>query len=111
MRDDSISVRLGISELRVVGQKELGDRFEVRVMYRREYATCPRCGIGSSKEHDRRVQRKQDRRLRDKQVLLMLVKRRFRCYFCGKVFTKSRRMPRLLVGDECGCWDCEIAVA
>jgi transposase len=88
VRDDSISVRLGIPELRVVGQKELGDRFEVRVMYRREYATCPRCGIGSSKEHDRRMQRKQDRRLRDKQVLLMLVKRRFRCYFCGKVFTE-----------------------
>jgi transposase len=44
--------------------------------------------MGSSKEHDRRVQRKQDRRLRDKQVLLMLVKRRFRCYFCGKVFTE-----------------------
>jgi len=88
VRDDSISVRLGIPELRVVDQKELGDRFEVRVMYRREYATCPRCGIGSSKEHDRRVQRKQDRRLRDKPVLLMLVKRRFRCYFCGKVFTE-----------------------
>ena len=57
-------------------------------MYRREWATCPRCGKGSSKEHDRRVQRKQDRRLRDKPVFLMLVKRRFRCYFCGKVFTE-----------------------
>lgn len=34
------------------------------------------------------MQRKQDRRLRDKPVFLMLVKRRFRCYFCGKVFTE-----------------------
>ncbi|MCJ7523212.1 MAG: ISL3 family transposase [Dehalococcoidia bacterium] len=88
MRDDCISVRLGIPELRVLEQKELGGCFEVRVMYWREWATCPRCGRDSGKEHDRRVQRKQDRRLRDKLVFLMLVKRRFRCYFCGKVFTE-----------------------
>ena len=88
MRDDCISVRLGIPELRILRQRELEDHLEVRVMYRGEWATCPRCGKGSSKEHDRRVQRKQDRRLRDKPVFLMLVKRRFRCYFCGKVFTE-----------------------
>ena len=88
MRDDCISVRLGMPELKVLEQKELEDRFEVRVMYWREWATCPRCGRRTWKEHDRRVQRKQDRRLRDKPVLLMLVKRRFKCYFCGKVFTE-----------------------
>ena len=75
-------------ELRILWQRELEDRFEVRVMYRREAATCPRCGEGTAREHDRREQRKQDRRLRDKLVLLMLVKRRFRCYRCGKVFTE-----------------------
>jgi transposase len=75
-------------ELRILWQRELEDRFEVRVMYGREAATCPRCGEGTAREHDRREQRKQDRRLRDKLVLLMLVKRRFRCYRCGKVFTE-----------------------
>jgi transposase len=88
MQDDCISVLLGIPELKILRQRELEDHLEVRVMYRREWGTCPRCGKGSSKEHDRRVQRKQDRRLRDNPVFLMLVKRRFRCYFCGKVFTE-----------------------
>ena len=88
MRDDCISVRLGIPELRILWQEELDDRFEVRVMYRRETATCPRCGEVTAREHDRREQRKQDRRLRDKPVYLMLLKRRFRCCCCGKVFTE-----------------------
>ena len=88
MRDDCISVHLGIPELRILWQAESGDRFEVRVMYRREAVTCPRCGKVTAKEHDRREQRKQDRRLRDKPVHLMLLKRRFRCCCCGKVFTE-----------------------
>jgi transposase len=41
-----------------------------------------------NKEHDRRQQRKRDRGLRDKVVILMLIKRRFKCYSCGKVFTE-----------------------
>lgn len=86
MQDDCISVRLGMPELRILWQRELEDHIEVGVMYRLERVTCPRCGRANSKEHDRRVQRKRDRRLRDKPVLLMLVKRRFRCYACGKVF-------------------------
>jgi transposase len=88
VRDDCISVRLGMPELRVLWQEELRDRFEVRVMYRREAVECPRCGEITAKEHDRREQRKQDRRLRDKPVYLMLLKRRFRCHRCGKVFTE-----------------------
>jgi transposase len=88
VRDDCISVELGIPELRVLWQEESRDRFEVRVMYRREAVTCPQCGESTRKEHDRREQRKQDRRLRDKPVYLMLLKRRFRCHGCGKVFTE-----------------------
>lgn len=42
----------------------------------------------TTKEHDRRQQHKQDRRLRDKVVFLTLIKRRFRCLWCGKVFTE-----------------------
>ena len=33
-------------------------------------------------------QLKQDRRLRDKAFFLTLIKRRFRCLWCGKVFTE-----------------------
>jgi len=69
-------------------QKELEDHFEVTVIYRQGEVTCPRCGMVTTKEHDRRQQHKQDRRLRDKVVFLTLIKRRFRCLWCGKVFTE-----------------------
>ena len=88
MRDDCIAVELGLPQLRILWQKELEDHFEVTVIYCRGEATCPRCGSVTTKEQDRRQQRKQDRRLRDKVVFLMLMKRRFRCLFCGKVFTE-----------------------
>ena len=88
MQDDCIAVALGLPQLRILKQKELEDHFEVTVIYRRENAICPRCGKVASKEHDRRPQSKQDRKLRDKVVFLTLMKRRFRCLWCGKVFTE-----------------------
>lgn len=88
MQDDCIAVALGLPLLRILKQKELEGHFEVTVIYRRENAICPRCGKISSKEHDRRPQSKQDRKLRDKVVFLTLMKRRFRCLWCGKVFTE-----------------------
>lgn len=88
MRDDCIAVSLGLPELGIVRQQELEDRFEVKVIHRRDEVSCPGCGRMTNKEHDRRQQQKKDRRLRDKSVVLILIKRRFRCYGCGKVFTE-----------------------
>ncbi len=88
MQDDCIAVALGLPQLRILKQEELEGHIEVSVIYRRENAICPRCGKVASKEHDRRPQLKQDRRLRDKVVFLTLMKRRFRCLWCGKVFTE-----------------------
>ena len=88
MQDDCIAVALALPQLKILGQRELVIRFEVTVIYRREEATCPRCGEVTNKVHDRRPQSKQDRRLRDKVVFLTIIKRRFRCFFCGKVFTE-----------------------
>jgi len=88
VQDDCIAVSLGLPLLRILKQKELDDHFEVTVIYRRENAICPRCGNIASKEHDMRPQSKQDRKLRDKVVFLTLMKRRFRCLWCGKVFTE-----------------------
>ena len=88
MQDDCIAVALGLPQLKILGQKELGGYIEVTVIYRRGAATCPRCGKVAPKEHDRKPQSKQDRRLRDKAVFLVLLKRRFRCLWCGKVFTE-----------------------
>ena len=88
MQGDCIAVVLELPELKILWQKELEDHFEVTVIYCRGEATCPRCGGVTTKEQDRRKQRKQDRGLRDKVVLLILIKRRFKCCLCGKVFTE-----------------------
>lgn len=88
MQDDCMAVALGLPQLKIVEQRELVNSFEVTIIYRRQEAACPRCGVVTAKEHDRRRQIKQDRRLRDKTVYLVLMKRRFRCLWCGKVFTE-----------------------
>ncbi len=88
MQDDCIAVALGLPELKILKQKELENHIDVTVMHRRGEVICPRCGMVTTKEHDRRQQLKQDRRLRDKVVFLTLMKRRFRCVWCSKVFTE-----------------------
>jgi len=86
--DDCILTSLSLPEVWVLDQKELENRFEVTVMYRRVGVECPRCGQATSKVHDKRKQSKQDRAIRDKPVYLYLFKRRFRCLWCGKVFSE-----------------------
>jgi transposase len=82
-------VALGLPQLAILKQREYEDKFEVTVIYRREKGTCPRCGRETTKEHERRLQRKRDRKIRDKPVFLTLIKRRFRCPWCQKVFTEA----------------------
>lgn len=89
MQDDCITVALGLPPLRIVEQEEKEDHFEVKVIYRRTNAICPRCGQIVNKVHDQRLQCKQDRKLRDKPVFLWLIKRRFRCNWCNKIFTEE----------------------
>jgi transposase len=72
----------------VLGQVELADHFEVTVRYRRDEVACPRCGSMMVRKHESSFQRKKDRKLRDKIVVLTLEKRRFRCLSCSKVFTE-----------------------
>jgi len=88
VQDDCIAVALGLPELEILGQIELEDHFEVTVRYRRDKVGCPSCGSIMVRKHESTFQRKKDRKLRDKIVVLTLEKRRFRCLFCGKVFTE-----------------------
>lgn len=88
MQDDCIAVALGLPELLIPGQAELDDHFDVTVRYRRDKVPCPGCGSPMVKKHDSKFQRKKDRRIRDKIVILTLEKRRFRCLCCGKVYTE-----------------------
>ena len=80
MQDDCIAIRLGLPQLKILRQRELDNCIEATVTYRRDKVTCPRCGQVTAKVHDRR--------LRDKAVFFTLIKRRFRCLWCGKVFTE-----------------------
>lgn len=89
MQDDCISIALGLPQLKIIEQEEKEGHFEVKVIYRRTDAICPRCGQITNKVHDQRLQCKQDRKLRDKPVFLWLVKRRFRCNWCNKVFIED----------------------
>jgi len=88
VQDDCIAIRLGLPQLKILEQREFDNCIEATVVYRWDEVTCPRCGQVTTKVHDRRRQNKQDRRLRDKAVFLTLIKRRFRCLWCSKVFTE-----------------------
>lgn len=101
MQDDCIAAALGLPELRILKQEESKGHFEVTVIYRRGGAICPRCGQVTAKVHDRRRQNKQDRRLRDKAVFLTLIKRRFYCLWCGKVFTEPDEVFGLRRRSSC----------
>ena len=60
-----------------------------RVEKAEKFAVCPLCGSKSEKIHDRRKQPIKDLAVRGKQVILALVKRRYRCSHCNKVFAET----------------------
>jgi transposase len=112
MQDDHIKVRLGLPGVRIVRQEE-GQGGELRVVVRRttEQETCPGCGHQTSKRHAARERVKLDEPLGDRPVLVVVVRRRFRCLVCRGLFTepdqvagKRRRLTcrlRERLGREC----------
>lgn len=89
MQPDSITIRLRLPGLVVLGGKEWPDRIEVVARYGNEEALCPACGRWTWQVHQWRQQRKRDARLWGKPVWILLWKRRFRCRRCQKVFTEA----------------------
>ncbi|MFH1560189.1 MAG: ISL3 family transposase, partial [Chloroflexota bacterium] len=65
MRDDCITIALGLPEVGVVREEETETEITVEIRYRAEGAPCPRCGQWTPKVHSVRSQRKRDRRLWD----------------------------------------------
>jgi transposase len=53
-----------------------------------EFEVCPRCAVKSYSVHDRRWVNIQDQPIRGSGVYLRILKRRFRCPNCRKVFTE-----------------------
>lgn len=86
MQEDVITIRLRLAGLRVLGTRETSRWIEVVTQYQREEATCPRCGRLTWQVHQWHVQRKRDAKLWGKEMWLAILKRRFRCRRCRKVF-------------------------
>lgn len=88
MHKDSITIRLRLPGLVVLGVKEWQDSIEVVARYSNGEAICPRCGHSTWQVHQWRQQRKRDAKVWGKAMWLLLWKRRFRCRVCRKVFTE-----------------------
>jgi len=88
VHDDRISIELRLPGVKVLDVKERRHWIEVLGEYRAEEVECPRCGRPTWQVHQRHLQRKRDARLWRKPVWLALLKRRFRCRNCRKVFTE-----------------------
>lgn len=79
---------LDLYSIRVTGYEK--DREEVRVSVHLEKnsASCPRCGVRSTRRHQETVIPVRDLPCFGRRVLLMLPRRRFKCRHCGKPFTE-----------------------
>jgi len=86
---DTITVRLRLPGLVVLGEHEWQDHVEIAARYGGEEAICPRCGRSTWQVHQWHPQRKRDWRLWGKRVWVLIWKRRFRCRSCGKVFMEA----------------------
>jgi transposase len=95
---DGITLPLELAGLVVVDQQEEAGRVVVVVQYARTSTPCPRCGRPSAKLHDRRTRKCRDLPLRDKPVVLHLVRRRFRCLWCF-VRSESGRLRPLVFSE------------
>lgn len=116
MRDDSISIELRLPGVKVLDVKEQRHCIEVLGQYRTEEAECPRCGRWTWQVHQWHLQRKRDARVWKKVVYLALLKRRFRCRHCRKVFTEpdpvcgARRRTTARLRDTVAGWASEATV-
>lgn len=86
---EGIVVPLELAEFHILRQEVQRDgSIEVEVIGINERACCPHCGRICVKVHDTRLRRKRDRSLRDHAVVLVVHKRRFKCWSCRRNFTE-----------------------
>jgi transposase len=86
---EGIVVPLELGGLRILKQQMQSDgSIEVEVIATIGRARCPHCQRVSVKVHDTRPRRKRDMALRGHRIVLVLLKRRFRCPGCRRSFTE-----------------------
>ncbi len=87
--ETEIGVPLDLPEFRVVEQMGPCDGIlRVKVIAKTTTAQCPHCQQPSAYIHDCRERAKRDLHVREYQVRLIVLKRRYRCFPCGKTFTE-----------------------
>jgi transposase len=82
-----VPLDLGAFHIRKQQAQEDGS-IEVEVIATTDRARCPHCQCVCVKVHDTRPRRKRDLPLRGHRVVLVLLKRRFRCLRCRRSFTE-----------------------
>lgn len=86
---DSIARLVLLPELNLVNKWQPGKfRTDYKTIKESEFEICPKCATKSSSVHDRRWVKVQDQPIRGSGVFLHILKRRFRCPNCKKVFTE-----------------------
>ena len=78
---------LGLQDVAIKNIEEKGERYEILIEQWRKYCACPRCGEITNKIHDYRYQRVKEVSAFEKEVILVLRKRRYACS-CGKRFAE-----------------------
>ena len=76
---------LGLQGVEVKNIQENEESFEISIEQPRKTCTCPHCGEATNKIHDYRYQRIKELPTFEKNVVLILRKRRYVCS-CGKRF-------------------------
>lgn len=82
-----VPLDLGAFRIRKQQMQEDGS-IEVEVIATSDRAQCPHCQRVCVKVHDTRPRRKRDLPLRGHRIVLVLLKRRFRCLRCRRSFTE-----------------------
>lgn len=78
-----------LPELKVITQWQKNKfRTHYKCQKESEFEVCPRCAVRSFAVHDRRWVRIKDQPIRGAGITLEILKRRFRCPQCRKVFTE-----------------------
>ncbi len=90
IKQEGMVVPLDLGALRILKQDLQEDgSIEVEVIATTDRARCPHCQRVSVKVHDTRPRRKRDIPLRGHRIVLVLLKRRFRCPGCRRSFTEA----------------------
>ena len=80
---------LDLPGIEVEDYHELGDQLILEVEATKEYAICPRCGQESHHLHQNHGHLVRDLSISNRQVLLKVNRRQFKCNTCRKLFSEE----------------------